>query len=580
MSYCYIALLPQGGSEHDATSPDREAKLRAMGLRAITFSSDFELFVSRETPVLEIPGGGIVVGHLFGRDGVLLTDGSELPSFGDPAQARQQLLDCFWGAYLFIQPPTESEHGITILRDPSGAFPCVYCLERGGGFVTSDIALASELNVYSKRIDWDSIGHGLIYPHMKSGSTGLTDVNELLPGCSLHVIGRKATTHVEWSPWTFVAADKRYRNSSEAATAVRKAVAMVVRAWADVDAIILLELSGGIDSSIVGVCLNDTSATTFCLSVVTPTPGADERHYARLVAERLGVELHAETLPFESALFDFAPPSHPPMPRIGPLQYAIDEVIGAVGERRDVTSYFSGSGGDTMFCYLSGASPAADAFRERGWAAGMAAIRDLAELHQCTLWKAGRLTLRKLLRAPKAPYKADYSLLSRPADFDVGANHPWYEAPKNALSGDRERISDLASNQVFIDLVPRGSRRWARMPLLSQPVMEACLAAPSWMWISGGRNRAVARDAFSDLLPRDVLSRRSKGTFMSYLGAVYQKNKERMCDFLLTGHLQAHGLLDADAVRSRIESPLPPRDESFTRIFELCMAENWVRHQV
>jgi asparagine synthase (glutamine-hydrolysing) len=118
------------------------------------------------------------------------------------------------------------------------------------------------------------------------------------------------------------------------------------------------------------------------------------------------------------------------------------------------------------------------------------------------------------------------------------------------------------------------------MPLLSQPVMEACLAAPSWMWISGGRNRAVARDAFSDLLPRDVLSRRSKGTFMSYLGAVYQKNKERMCDFLLTGHLQAHGLLDADAVRSRIESPLPPRDESFTRIFELCMAENWVRHQV
>jgi asparagine synthase (glutamine-hydrolysing) len=118
------------------------------------------------------------------------------------------------------------------------------------------------------------------------------------------------------------------------------------------------------------------------------------------------------------------------------------------------------------------------------------------------------------------------------------------------------------------------------MPLLSQPVMEACLAAPCWMWISGGRNRAVARDAFADLLPLDVLSRRSKGTFMSYLGAVYQKNKEQMRDFLLTGHLQAHGLLDADAVQSRIESRLPPRDESFTRIFELCMTENWVRHQV
>ena len=67
---------------------------------------------------------------------------------------------------------------------------------------------------------------------------------------------------------------------------------------------------------------------------------------------------------------------------------------------------------------------------------------------------------------------------------------------------------------------------------------------------------------------------------MSYLGAVYQKNKEQMKDFLLTGHLQAHGLLDSDAVRRRIESHLGPRDESFIRIFELCMTENWVRHQV
>jgi asparagine synthase (glutamine-hydrolysing) len=415
---------------------------------------------------------------------------------------------------------------------------------------------------------------------MKTGRTGLTGINELLPGCSLRVVGPEKTTRLEWSPWRFVAADKRCGDSREAAAAIRAAVAMVVRAWANVDESILLELSGGIDSSIVGVCLRETRATVVCLSVVTPTPGADERRYARLVAEKLGVELNADTLRFEDALFDFAPPSHPAMPRIGPLQYAIDEVIGAAGERHGVASYFSGSGGDTMFCYLASAAHAADAFRERGWTAGMAAIRDVAELHQCTLWKAGRLTLRKLLRAPKSPYKADWSLLGQPANSDVGADHPWFVAPKSALPGDHERICDLASNQVFIDLVPRGSRRWARMPLLSQPVMEACLAAPCWMWISGGRNRAVARDAFADLLPLDVLSRRSKGTFMSYLGAVYQKNKEQMRDFLLTGHLQAHGLLDADAVQSRIESRLPPRDESFTRIFELCMTENWVRHQV
>jgi asparagine synthase (glutamine-hydrolysing) len=580
MSYRYIALLAHKGAERDTDSLDREAKLREMGLRSIPVSSAIKLFVSRETPALEVPGGGVLIGHVFRRDGVLVADGTELPSFRDPAQARKYLIDSCWGAYLLIQPMADRARDFTILRDPSGAFPCIYCVEPTFGFITSDIALPTSINLYRKRINWDHIAYGLMYPYVKTGRTGLTGVNELLPGCALHTLGPKTTTSLEWSPWTFVTTGKRYRDSCEAAADVRSAVAMVVRAWANLDEIILLELSGGIDSSIVGVCLKHTRARVVCVSVVTPTPGADERRYARLVAEKLGVELNADTLRFEDALFNFEPPSHPPMPRIGSLQYALDQVIGAAGERLGATSYFSGSGGDTVFCYLNNAAPAADAFRECGFAPGMSAIRNLAELHNCTLWKAGRLTLRKLLRAPKAPYKADYSMLAQPAKSDVGADHPWFVAPKNALPGDRERISDLAGNQVFIDNMPRGSKWWARTPLLSQPVMEAYLAVPSWMWISGGRNRAIARDAFADLLPRDVLSRRSKGTFMSYLGAVYQKNKEQMRDFLLTGHLQAHGLLDADAVRSRIENPLPPRDESFTRIFELCMAENWVRHQV
>jgi len=579
MSYRYVALLSQGGSERDVASLDREAKLQEMGLRSTCVFDTIELFVSQETPVLEIPGGGVIIGHLFRRDGNPVVGRSEFPQFQDAAQTRKHLLDNFWGAYLLLQPTTDSAQGVTLLRDPSGAFPCIYCLEQGVGFVTSDIALATSAHLYRKRIAWNHVAYGLMYPHMKSGRTGLAGIDELLPGCSLHIVGPKATTGLEWSPWTFAAADRRYKDLREAAGAVRQAVAMVVRAWANLGETILLELSGGIDSSIVGVCLKDTRAKVICVSLVTPTPGADERHYARLVADSLGIELNAEALRFEDAQFSFAPPSHPAMPRIGPLQYAIDEVIGAAGERRGATSYFSGSGGDTVFCYLGGAAPAADAFRECGWAAGMAAIRDLADLHQCTLWKAGRLTLRKLLRAPKAPYKADWSLLAKPAEADVGPDHPWFVAPKDALPGDRERIFDLAGNQVFVDNVPRGGKQWSRMPLLSQPVMEACLAAPSWMWISGGRNRAVARDAFSDLLPHDVLSRRSKGTFMSYLGVVYQRNKEQMRDFLLTGHLQAHGLLDADAVRSRIESRLPPRDESFARIFELCMTENWIRHQ-
>ena len=125
----------------------------------------------------------------------------------------------------------------------------------------------------------------------------------------------------------------------------------------------------------------------------------------------------------------------------------------------------------------------------------------------------------------------------------------------------------------------RGALRDLRMPLLSQPVVEACLSVPAWMWIAGGRNRSVARLAFSDALPREVLDRRSKGDFSQYLGAVWQRQKYRMRDFLMGGELYARGLLDQGPLEEFFLRRLPSRDQSFMRIFELCTIENWVRHQ-
>ena len=117
------------------------------------------------------------------------------------------------------------------------------------------------------------------------------------------------------------------------------------------------------------------------------------------------------------------------------------------------------------------------------------------------------------------------------------------------------------------------------MPLLSQPVVEACLKVPSWMWIAEGRNRAIARDAFADVLPPDILHRRSKGTFMNYSGAVYRQNKSRLREYLLTGQLEGHGLLDTDSLRQFFDRELGTRDDRFMRIFDLCAVENWIRHQ-
>ena len=99
------------------------------------------------------------------------------------------------------------------------------------------------------------------------------------------------------------------------------------------------------------------------------------------------------------------------------------------------------------------------------------------------------------------------------------------------------------------------------------------------MWFSDGQNRAIARLAFSDVLPPKILARKSKGTFTAYLGALYRRKMDKMLDLLLDGELQSHNLLDADALRQFAEGELPRGGNSFTRVFQLCTLENWIRRQ-
>src|SRR3546814_6199814 len=76
----------------------------------------------------------------------------------------------------------------------------------------------------------------------------------------------------------------------------------------------------------------------------------------------------------------------------------------------------------------------------------------------------------------------------------------WLDAPPNAFIGDQERIGALVGTQGYFDGIAR-NRHWPmRFPLLSQLVVETCMRVPAWMWIRTGRNRAIARDAFADLL--------------------------------------------------------------------------------
>lgn len=555
MRHRYFALIDHFARPRIDTRYPFIGALRELGMRLRGRMGRVALFTTEGTPVFSLPGDALIVGDLYCRDGRSITDPDQLEPFPSQRAFREHLLEHYWGEYLLIQPGDQERDHISIMRDPSSGIACAYSVQDGEGFITSDLAIPSQLGLHHDRVDWDFIDHCLIYPRAKINRTGLEGVCELLPGCMLLIEGQAISISQAWSPWNFIAPSKRLSDPVEATCILRETITKVVKSMAETDRSLLLELSGGLDSSIVGACLAQAQAQIACCTAITPLPGADERRYARLIADQLGAELLQRPLDFNEADISFPLPQHSLRPAVWVLGHAVSRVMDEAAALQDVRSHFSGSGGDTVFGYLSTAAPAADAFRAHGIAAGVHAVADLSKLHGCTMLKAARLTCRKLFLPPKPPCKADTSLLAHTGISAPLELHPWLEAPDEALPGDRERIFDLCGNQLFADATLRAGERRVRMPLLSQPVMEVCLRVPSWMWIADGKNRAIARSAFAGQLHHDVLNRRSKGTFMNYTYSVYERNKEMIRHFLLDGHLQAHGLLNPTMLNRFLDTP-------------------------
>lgn len=576
MEHRYIALLDLAGDRTADAFAAPIQTLTRMGLQCVVTESPLRIFAEPTTVLRRVSDTAWVIGHLFPKHP---STPDTPPTTRSGASLLDHLLAHYWGDYLLIEVMRGTPGAVRILRSPSGGLACLHAIDNGQGFITSDIAVATNAGLCDRRIDWDYIVQALNFTRLQTPRTGLAGVSELLPGCALHVAANDARPSQAWSPWDHVSTPVRFRDPTEAARSVRDAVRATVEAWATLDRRLLLELSGGLDSSIVGACLSKTEAHVTCCNLTSPHSGTDERQYARLISDQLGTRLHTLTVHADAARIEFAPPADAATPGMGISQQVVDAALFQAALDHTPTSFISGAGGDTVFCYLGNASPAADAFRERGIASGLRTVGDLSTLYDCPLPKAARLTARKMLRGPRPTRPADHTYLAQSAALPPDLPHPWLNAPDSAYIGDVERIGALVGTQGYLGGMTR-NRRWPmRYPLLSQLVVETCLRVPTWMWIRTGRNRAIARDAFADLLPHDILHRRSKGTYVTLAGALYAGHKHAMLAFLESGHLGAHGLLDIDALRTTVQSDAPAKDTSFFRIFDLCMIENWIRYQ-
>ena len=511
-------------------------------------------------------GGAILVGQMFastsGRLGSL-PDG--LADVLDAAKLHAAL-DGHWGNFAFFNALGEDA---IVYREPSGAVPVYRFGEPHETIFASDADLALTLGLQARaEVDARFLVHWLQFPFLRTSRTGLTGVREVLPGVLLTRTGSGWIEGRGWHPAAFVGRNSAIDNPDDAARRLRETALDVVAAQLT-DRPIALRLSGGLDSSIIAACLSRAGFRFPCINFATRSRDGDERGYARAVADRFGVQL-VELV--ENELSGLVPPVRPSFrPLINPLLAPFERAIEQAALELGAEVLIDGGGGDNLFCSISSAASVIDALSRLGPRTATQAVADVAERADCTTWDVLAAATRCLLK-PRPAWKEDRSLLNRRVLLRAPELHPWLQRLPGP-PGKREHVEALVHIQHFLD---RGICSDVLHPLLAQPLLELCVRIPSWLWQRGGRDRAIARDAFAGLVPDSVLRRRVKGSLQSLLYRSFDKLREEMRDRLVSGELVRAGIVDPDAIHNVLSGDAWMSDVVQLRISEMVALELWV----
>lgn len=501
---------------------------------------------------------GVVIGDIFGS----VPSGRQRGA----TERAAQLLDDAWGGYVALIRDAHSGEW-SVLRDPSGAMDCVVWRREGAVLIADSLPdwlgpwLPDELAV-----DWSAVAGVLADPVRASGRVALTGLRGLAPG----ELWSESGTQLLWSPGK--AARRPPIPASEAILRLPGLVDDVVGSMAGER--ILIELSGGLDSAIVASALLGAGKTPVCaLNYHAGDLGADERAYARAVAERLGFELTAAAMGAPALnLTGLAAQARGARPPFNALDQQHEADVAARCEALSVDTLLTGQGGDHVFFQAPSALIAADAMN---LGPGMLAV--LSRRLGCSAWGVLGEAWRARLKAPPTQPKPVYLTTQAWAEGLGGVGHSWLQDLDGLAPAKRLQAASLAGALSLVGASRRGEVAQLRHPLLSQPIMEFCLRISVGDLTAGGHDRALARAAFASRLPACVIARQGKGRLTSHYGRAIAAGLGELSPLLLEGRLAAQGLLDRERLAGMLSVEHLAWRGGFGAILSLAAVELWAQ---
>lgn len=498
----------------------------------------------------------------------------------DPAGISAALTTAHFGRYVAVLRSQEPGT-VAVYRDPSGQVPALnWSSPEGLTVVASDLSRSPPwLRPRRLALDWSRISRFIAMPAAASIDPLFADVEATGPGELLEIGPNRRRRIAIWTPANFV---DRARPTP---TDLIGLVDACTRAMAEPHSRLVCEVSGGLDSAVVAGALHATGLSDRVVAWVNRVGGraeGDERAFARDVVSAFAGELTEVIKPMspitEADLFEVSSGTWPGMDGV---DAAADRDDAARFADTGATALISGHGGDGVFFQMPSALILADALRDQGWRALATPLAaSVARRTHQSLWKV-LAAVRKERRGKASAAMAFSSFVSRHVAADHAETlHPWVSEAlgRDVAPGKRQQIRAIANAQLYNGESRRRRAGHILFPLLAQPVIEACLAVPSYVLASGPWDRPYQREVFADRVPRSIRERRLKGDLTAYWSQVIAASLPTIRPFLLDGNLASARVLDR-RVMERALDPAALIWTPFTReVMWAISVEAWVRH--
>jgi asparagine synthase (glutamine-hydrolysing) len=257
-----------------------------------------------------------------------------------------------------------------------------------------------------------------------------------------------------------------------------------------------------------------------------------------------------------------------------------------IAAQHQATGAFTGWGGDQLFYRNDALLAAGDYLHYKGIGPKfLRVVFDAAHMDRVSVWHVLREAFAHHFQ--RRPWNIREEIVQarplirpeviRAAYANAIYTHPLLSDARGTPNGKLWHALQISSPWVFYDPLGRDDDPEPVSPLYSQPVLELCLRLPVHLLTLGGWDRAIARRAFYDELPREVANRKEKGGMDQHLRNILDRNITFIRELLLDGALVQEGIVDRKMLVTALSGKVSQTQSTGGEIIDLVCTEAWLR---